>query len=153
MAAPVYEVWVCPECGEQILEPDSDFVRGKFYGHYHDPPEGWIGPEDPWFDAVKIRAINLEELVGHLLKSLVAGGPRGFKPVGHTASISWGREDWSRYIKERYEDPPPTRAAMKATLREAGWREGKDKLWRCDMIGGSFHVENAYECNKELCAG
>lgn len=156
MSVPVYEVWVCPECGMQILEPESDFVRGKFYGHYHEPPEGWVGPEDPWFDAVKIRAVDLEELTNHLLKSPVTGGPRGFKSEDtpqRTASIIWGREDWSFYIQKRYEAPHPTKTAMKADLIATGWREGKDKLWRCDMIGGSFKIQNAYERNKEFRAG
>jgi hypothetical protein len=51
----VYVVHRCPECFEQITESEYDPEKGRIWGHYHDPPDGWEGPEDPWFDAERIE--------------------------------------------------------------------------------------------------
>ena len=53
-----YEVWVCPDCGDQITDPPEYDPKRHVYarGHYPAPPEDWPEGEDPWFDAVRIEA-------------------------------------------------------------------------------------------------
>lgn len=50
-----YVIYRCPQCLEQIMESSYTSEHGRVWGHYHDPPEGWEGPEDPWFDAERIE--------------------------------------------------------------------------------------------------
>lgn len=51
-----WTIHVCPDCGEHITESEWSAERGAYWGHYHDPPEGWEG-EDPWVDAVPITVV------------------------------------------------------------------------------------------------
>lgn len=52
-----YVIHVCPECGEQVENREWDAERGAYYGHYHDPPAGWPGGEDPWVDAIEVEVV------------------------------------------------------------------------------------------------
>ena len=57
-----YMVWVCPDCLEQITEPDYTPAEGRVWGHYHDRPAGWPeGEPDPWFEAMEIEVAPIDD--------------------------------------------------------------------------------------------
>lgn len=58
----VYTIHICPDCGEHIVDSDYDPKIGQVWGHYHDAPEGWEGPEDPWIEAVAIKVVSRDRL-------------------------------------------------------------------------------------------
>jgi hypothetical protein len=88
---------VCPDCGEQIHEPDD---AGR-WGHYHEPPVGWNDAEDPWFGAVPVsvfserdmraaqqRAEKAEAAIDAALSTTwVPGEP------DHDAPFGWGTDE------------------------------------------------------------
>lgn len=82
-------VYLCPECGEQITQSDYDTARGRIWGHYHDPPDDWEGPEDPWFDAVEtpvapLSALSSDEAVEEAARGL---NPDVFDPQSTPARL------------------------------------------------------------------
>lgn len=55
-----WTVWACPDCGEQVPEPQK---ASDEPGHYHDPPDDWPDETaDPWFDAERVVVAPVEDV-------------------------------------------------------------------------------------------